>query len=282
MFAGVKVEVEAAAQLVIFVVQFKEAHFRMPDVDVSTLFRSNAVNTLNDFKQAVNRFVFRKVRAQLFIADAVKMLLLFFAVVSDIPRLQFIHAEFGFGEGAQLSQFFLTLRTGAFSQVAQKVEHLLRILRHFGRQRLIGIAVEAQQLSQLVAQGEDFRHYRAVIPLTGIRPLVRSAGGIGAIQLFTQRLVIAVGHYRQIARDIQGQQIPFLLFGFSLSFRRSKCAFRHPGELGFIGDQLRPAHGGIEDIVTVLIAQFRQACGDFAVAFLLLFGQANTGEFKIT
>ncbi|STW66832.1 Uncharacterised protein [Klebsiella michiganensis] len=209
------------------------------------------------------------------------MLLLFFAVVSDIPRLQFIHAEFGFGEGAQLGQLFLTLRTGAFRQVGQEVEHLLRIFGHFGRQRLVGKAVKAQQLRQLVAQGEDFRHYRAVVPFSGVRPLVGGAGGIGAIQLFTQRLIVAVGHYRQIARDIQGQQKPFLLFGFSLGFRCGKRAFRHAGELRFIGDQLGPAHGRVEHVVAVLIAQLGEAGGDFAVAFLLLFRQANTGEFKI-
>lgn len=49
----------------------------MPDINIGTLFRGNAVNTLNHFEQAVNGFVFREVRAQLFIADAVKMLLLF-------------------------------------------------------------------------------------------------------------------------------------------------------------------------------------------------------------
>ena len=253
----------------------------MPDVHIGTLFRGNTVNTLNHLEQAVNRFVFREVGAQLFIADAVKMLLLFFAVVSDIPRLQFIHAEFGFGEGAQLGQLFLTLRTGAFRQVGQEVEHLLRIFGHFGRQRLVGKAVKAQQLRQLVAQGEDFGHYRAVVPFSGVRPLVGGAGGIGAIQLFTQRLIVAVGHYRQIARDIQGQQKPFLLFGFSLGFRCGKRAFRHAGELRFIGDQLGPAHGRVEHVVAVLIAQLGEAGGDFAVAFLLLFRQANTGEFKI-
>jgi hypothetical protein len=63
-----------------------------------TLFGGNAVNAFHHFKQAVNGFVFREVRAQLLVADAVEMLLLFFAVVSDIPRLQLIHAELAFAK----------------------------------------------------------------------------------------------------------------------------------------------------------------------------------------
>ena len=89
----------------------------MPDINIFTLFSGDAVNTLNHFKQAVNRFVFREVRTQLFVTDAVEVLFLFFAVVSDIPRLQLIDAKFGFGEGTQLRQLFFALRTRAFCQI---------------------------------------------------------------------------------------------------------------------------------------------------------------------
>ena len=132
------------------------------------------------------------------------MLLLFFAVVSNIPRLQLVHAKLRFREGAQLGQLFLTLRTSTFGQIGQEVEHLLRVFGHFGGEGFIRVAVEAQQLSQLVTEGEDFRHDRAVVPLTGIRPLIGGAGAIRAVHLFAKRLVVAVGHHRQIAWDIQG------------------------------------------------------------------------------
>lgn len=133
-----------------------------------------------------------------------------------------------------------------------------------------------------MAQGEDLGHHRAVVPFAGVRSLVRSAGGVGAIELFAQRLVVAVGHHRQVARDIKGQQIAFLLFSLRLGLSRGQRALRHPGELGFIGDQLAPAHGGVEHVVAVLVTQLGEARGNFAVALLLLFCQANTGEFKIT
>ncbi len=146
----------------------------------------------------------------------------------------------------------------------------------------MGIIFEAQQLRQFMAQRKNFFHHRAVIPLTGVRPLVGGASGIGAIHLFTQRLVVAVGHHWQIARDIQSQQVTFLLFGFRLGFSGGERAFRHSRQLGFVGDELRPAHGGIEHIIAVLVAQLRQASGDFAVTLLFLFRQANAGQFKIT
>ena len=200
----VEIEVEAAAQFVFLVIQLEEAHVRMPDVDIGTLFGGDAIDALHHFKQAVNGFVFREVRAQLLVADAVEVLLLFFAVVSNVPRLQLVHAELRFREGAQLGQLFFTLRTGAFRQIGQEVEHLLRVFRHFGGERFVGVVFKAQQLRQLVAQGEDFRHDRAVVPLTGIRPLIGGAGAIRAVHLFAKRLVFAVGHHRQIAWDIQG------------------------------------------------------------------------------
>ena len=199
----VEIKVEATAQLILVVIQFEEAHVRMPDVDIGSLFGCDAVDALHHFEQAVNGFVFREVRAQLLIADAVKMLLLFFAVVRNIPRLQLVHAELRFRKSTQLSQLFLTLRTGAFCQIGQEVEHLLWVLRHFGGEGFVGVVFEAQQLCQLVTQGEDFRHHRAVVPLTGIRPLIGGARAVGAVHLFTQCLVVAVGHYRQVAWDIQ-------------------------------------------------------------------------------
>ena len=117
VFTGIQIEVEATAQFVIFVIQFEETYIRMPDINIFTLFSGDAVNTFHHFKQAVNRFVFREVRTQLFVTDAVEVLFLFFAVVSDIPRLQLIDAKFGFGEGTQLCQLFFALRTRAFCQI---------------------------------------------------------------------------------------------------------------------------------------------------------------------
>ena len=277
MFAGIQVKIEAAAQLVIFVIQLEETHFRMPHIDIGTLFGGNAINTLNHFKQAVNGFVFREIRAQLLIANTVEMLFLFFAVVSDIPRLQFIDAKLGFGESTQLSQLFFALRTRAFCQVGQEIEDLLRIFSHFGGQRFKGVAVKAQQLRQLVTQREDLRHHRAVIPFPGVRALIGGAGGIGAIHLFAQRLIVAVGHHRQIARNIQRQQISFLLFRLRLGLSGGQRAFRHACEIGDVGHQLVPAHGGIKHVVAVQIAKLREARGDFTVAFLRFCRQANPG-----
>ena len=128
-----------------------------------------------------------------------------------------------------------------------------------------------------MAQSEDLRHHRAVIPFTGIRALVGGTRGVGAVHLFAQRLVVAVGHHRQVARDIQGQQIPFLLFRLGLSLSGGQRAFRHTGQIGDVGHQLVPAHGGVEDVVAVLVAQLREARGDFTVAFLRLRRQANPG-----
>ncbi len=117
VLTGIQVKVEAAAQFVFIVIQLEETHVVMPHFHIVALFSGNAIDALHHFEQAVNGFVFREVRAQLLIADAVKVLLLFLAVVRDIPRLQLIDAELRFRKGAQLGQLFLALRTGAFGQI---------------------------------------------------------------------------------------------------------------------------------------------------------------------
>ncbi len=100
----------------------------------------------------------------------------------------------------------------------------------------MGIVVEAQQLGQFVTQSKDLRHHRAVIPFARVWPLVGGAGAVGAVKLFAQGLVIAVGHHRQIARDVERQQPALLLFGLRLSLGLRQGALRHTGQLRLIGN----------------------------------------------
>ena len=132
-----------------------------------------------------------------------------------------------------------------------------------------------------MTQREDLFHHLAVVPLTGVRALIGSAGAVSTIHLFTQGLVVAVSHYRQIAWDIQRQQITFQLFRFSLGFCRSQRAFRHSRQLRFVGNEFGPAHRRIEDVVAVLIAQFRKTGSNFAVTLLFLFRQTDAREFEV-
>ena len=132
-----------------------------------------------------------------------------------------------------------------------------------------------------MTQREDLFHHLAVIPFTGVRTLIGSTSAISAIHLFTQSLVVAVGHYRQVAWDIQRQQITFQLFRFGLGFCRSQRAFRHPRQLRFVGNEFGPAHRRIEDVVAVLIAQFRKTGSNFAVTLLFLFRQTDAREFEV-
>ncbi len=74
VFARCQVKVEAAAQLVIFVMySSKKTHFRVPDINVSTLLRSDAVNMPSPLQTGHSRLVFRSTDVAL-IADAVQVL----------------------------------------------------------------------------------------------------------------------------------------------------------------------------------------------------------------
>ncbi|MOA03262.1 hypothetical protein D3C78_1227560 [compost metagenome] len=117
VFTRIEIQIETAAQFVFLVIQLEETHFRMPDINIGTFFGGDAINTFHHFKQAVYGFVLWEVRAQLFIADAVQMLFLFFAVVGDVPRLQVVDAKFSVRKCAQLCQLFFALRTRTFCQI---------------------------------------------------------------------------------------------------------------------------------------------------------------------
>ena len=77
--------------------------------------------------------------------------------------------------------------------------------------------------------------------------------------------------------------------GSMLSLRLDMTCDGHLGELKlsrlrlhlagerYISQMLVPAHGGVEDVVAVLVAQLREARGDFTVAFLRFCRQANPG-----
>ena len=133
-----------------------------------------------------------------------------------------------------------------------------------------------------MTQSEDLFHHLAVVPFTGVRALIGGAGAVSAIHLFTQSLVVAVGHYRQVAWNIQRQQITFQLFRFGLGFCRSQRAFWHPRQFRFVGDEFGPAHRRIEDVVAVLVAQLGKTGRNLTVALLFLFRQTYAREFKIT
>ncbi|MNE24437.1 hypothetical protein D3C80_1177270 [compost metagenome] len=133
-----------------------------------------------------------------------------------------------------------------------------------------------------MTQRQRFRHHFTVVPFAGIWPLIGGAGSESTIHFFTQRAVIAIGQHRQIAWHIQRQQPAFLLFGLRHRLSLSQRAFRQAAQFGLIGDQLAPAHGGVEHVVAVSGTQFGKAGDNLAIATLFFRRQANARQFEIT
>ena len=114
MLTGIKIEIETTAQLAGRIIKLEETNLWIPHVNIMTLFRRDTVNTFHHLKQTAQYALFREVRAQLFIADRVQMLFLFFAVVGDIPRFQLGNIKVLARKLTQFSQLLRTLRTSAF------------------------------------------------------------------------------------------------------------------------------------------------------------------------
>ncbi|CRZ91453.1 Uncharacterised protein [Vibrio cholerae] len=117
VFTRIQVEIEAATQRSLRIKNIKKAHRFVPYIYPLALFDLHAKQTAQHFKQAIHYFLFWEVRAQLFIGDFKQMLLLLFAVVSNIPQLKLLDAKLTFGKLAQLFHFTLTLWFGFVGEI---------------------------------------------------------------------------------------------------------------------------------------------------------------------
>ncbi len=165
--------------------------------------------------------------------------------------------------------------------MVQEVQDLLAAAGHLGGQGALGVVVKAQQLGLGVAALEDFRHHRGVVPLAGIRALVGGAGHKGLIDFPAQIPVVAVGHDREEAGEIQGDDIavPFLLAGGL--FGAFNSGLGDAGELIDVGDMFEPVLGSIQHVITELVGQLGQLPGQLGILLFLVFRQVDTTQMEI-
>ena len=106
-------------------------------------------------------------------------------------------------ELAQLLGFDSYADKSLATKMAQSPSQVIDFLNDLAKRARPQGEKELEQLRQFVTQGEDLCHHRAVIPFTRVRPLIGGAGAVRAVHLFAQRLVVAVSHHRQVARNIE-------------------------------------------------------------------------------
>ena len=141
---------------------------------------------------------------------------------------------------------------------------------------------ETQQLSQLLAQVEDFVDQRAVVELAGVRPLIRGAGAVGGIQLFAQSAVVGVGHHRVITGELQADQPAVQLLG--RRGLRHLCLGRvgKAGQRRLIADVLSPRLSGIQQLIGEAAGQLRQLHLNRAITLLTSGRQVDAGQTEVT
>ena len=132
-----------------------------------------------------------------------------------------------------------------------------------------------------VAQFEDFVDDGTVVPFSRIRPLVRGAGGVGAVDFLAQGAVVAAGNDGAIARIIQGEAVALLALAFRRFFGGGEVVFGQALERLGAGDGLAPAHVGVQHILLKLRGEFGEALADVAIRLLLVRRQADAGEAEI-
>ena len=252
--ARVKIKVELADQIVIRIADVEEAHGLMPHRRVGHL-DAQAVQRFHQLEQTSQHGIFGEILLHLLFGKSVALLAQFFAGVGNIPRVQLVQTQAGSGKFAQFSQVFFRKRARALRQFAHEIGHLLRGLRHLGRQRQLAVVGKAEQRRFLRAQRDDLVHQRRIVPLRLAE--FRSARGVSAIHFFAQLALIGELHDRHIGGRFQGEQPagPFdcaqdRLAGSSGRFTRGlQHVFRQSAQLAALFQHQREGVGRVEQVV---------------------------------
>ena len=169
-------------------------------------------------------------------------------IVGDIPGFEFVQPLVP-RIGLQLG--ILRPRGGhaAVCEILQELQDLLRGFGHLPRQRVVGVALEAEQGGLSRPQRQDLFHDRAVVPLVSARTLVGGPGHIGGVHLLPQGSVVRVLHHRVIGGIIQREQPAFHAFLAGVMRGEGDGGFRQPLKGRAIADRPGPAVGRVEDVL---------------------------------
>ena len=134
----------------------------------------------------------------------------------------------GAGRAVHVGGLMIAL-AGLIPAVIGMSENLVGPVRHLRRDRVLGEIREADQVGRLAAQREDLGHQRRIVPLPGVRPLVRGARDPGLVELAAQRLALRVRQDRLVVRRVQREQPAGLTGGLGRLASPGKAAAGRPG-----------------------------------------------------
>ena len=263
------VEVELADELAL-ALQAVKLHGGVPNGRLVAL-DLHLKQRFDDFEQARQHARRRKVLLDLLLAEGVARFLEFFADVAPVPRLRVGQLQVVARKVAQVLHVLLGKGAGFGGQVAQKGQHLLGAVGHFGHERHLGKARVAQQLRLFLSQRQQLADDGAVVELFGIAlGLLAGAGGVGAVELFAQGAAAGELHHRQVAGDFEGELVAIFALGLGSSACRVDHVLRQAVQLGQAG-VIGPLVGGIERVFAKLLRQLGLAFLNLGKA---LFGAA--------
>ena len=162
--ARIGIEVEAGDDFVAGVQQIVKADAGMPHADRRSLTHADSVQALRQREQTCQYLGKRKIRPQRLLRDLESALLQAFAIESNVPGVQLAP-----GELFEIGELLTSGRHAAPRQVAQETEHLLAALRHPGRERIVGEAVESEQLREFVTQRQQLGDEGTIVEATRAR-----------------------------------------------------------------------------------------------------------------
>ena len=159
--------------------------------------------------------------------------------------------------------------------VAQLVKQLVHVLLGLGHglvQRLVGIAIFAEQLGNSQAGVDNVHDVLRVVELTA-----DAARVVRHIQLATDVTVVQVLHHRHVGRRLEVQKPAFAVaFLLGVLTEHLLGVVVQTGQQALVLQEHRPGVGGLQHILTVSQGQLTQLGAQFAVGLLVLGTQVST------
>ena len=169
----------------------------------------------------------------------------------------------GIGQGqvfirklAHVGQVLLRVRPRPGREVAQKLDHVQRRLRHLGRQRKFSEIVVTQQLRFFLAQRQHFAYEIRVVKLSQVSAgLIRRTRHIGPVKGVAQGGVVRELHDRQITGHLEAELVAFNFLRLCRQQSGVAHVFGYTVEFGRAG-VVSKLVGGVECVFAEFLAQF--------------------------
>ena len=265
---------EIAAVLVEYLVCL---HVWMVYRNILVFLEGDAVELVGKTEYAVYHLVELEVWAEHLCIQVILLHLQLVRIVSEIPWLHLEVIAFQFlGKCLHLFSLFDGCWLVGIDEVVQQFIHILRFACHAVAEHVVGVGLEAQELSQFTAQIHQLLAYFQVVLLV----VVGADCVTGHVHLFAQFALGRVGHEWRIARIVECENPAFLILFLGCMFSCSDGCFWQTFELRLVCDVKGERLVLLQQVLRELEGEHACILGELAQFLLAFLVEEGTAAYE--